>query len=237
MKPINKAIIAIMSGLALSVVTSQAQLSLNFSSISGSTIQFNGTADSFQFNAAVSPAGPGYQWQIGNETGGTGSAIGLFGGVYNGPFSYGPISSATVGPFTIDTANVLGPLGALSINDGLGSLPADYLTGSVNWIQIDTVDSIGGINAALVVNVTGLTYSGPNTDLSTLVAEGPASMNLSFQFSPGMTLSQLSEGTGSHITSYSGSVSVVPEPSSATFILMGMGALVCSWRFMQKRAI
>ncbi|MFZ0828697.1 MAG: PEP-CTERM sorting domain-containing protein [Verrucomicrobiia bacterium] len=233
MKSTSKTSIAIMAGLAFSAVTSQAQLSLNFSSLSGSTIQFNGFADSFQFNASNS----GYQWQISNETGGTGSAINLFGGVNNGPFSYGPISTAIVGPFTIDTANVLGPFGALSINDGLGVLPADYLTGSVNWIQIDTVDSIGGINAALVVNVTGLAYSGPNADLSTLVADGPASMNLSFQFSPGETLAQLSSGSGPYVTSYSGSVSVVPEPSSVAFILMGMGTLVGFRRLAQKGAI
>ena len=41
----------------------------------------------------------------------------LFGAVGNGPFSYGPITQMVVGSFTIQSATVLGPLGALSIND------------------------------------------------------------------------------------------------------------------------
>src|SRR5208282_1444575 len=222
MKPINKAIIAIMAGLALSAVTSQAQITLNFSSISGSAIQFNGTADTFQFNPAVS----GYQWQIGSETGGTGSAIGLFGGVSNGPFHYGSIT--TVG--SSEYATVSGPLGALSINDGLGVLPTDYLTGSVNWIQVETYFGVGGLNAALTVNISGLAYSGVNADLAAFVAGQNPAMDLSFQFSPSMDLTSLSSGSGPYVTSYTGSMSSgsVPEPSSVTFILMGMGALVCS---------
>jgi hypothetical protein len=229
MKSINKAIIPIVVGLALSVVTSQAQISLNFSSIVGSTIQFNGAANSFQFDSAVS----GNQWQIGSVTGGTGSALNLFGSVNNGPFGYGPIT--TIG--TLQYANVVTPpLGALSINDGLGN----FLTGNVNWLQVETFSAVGGINAALTVNVTGLAYAGANADLNSLVADsivpGGAAMNLSFQFSPGMTLSQLSSGAGPYTTSYTGSISAgqVPEPSSVTFILMGMGALVCSWRLKHK---
>ncbi|MFZ0828696.1 MAG: PEP-CTERM sorting domain-containing protein [Verrucomicrobiia bacterium] len=227
MKPINKAIIGVVAALALSVVSSQAQLiSLNFSSSfpgSTSSIQFNGAAHTFQFNASNS----GEQWQIGSETGGTGSAINLFGGVFNGPFSYGPITTAGAVQYATVAAP---PYGALSINDGLG----DYLTGNVDWLQVETTFSIGGINAALLVNVTGLAYSGANADLNSLVTDGASggSMNLSFQFSPAMTLTDLSTGTGPYTTSYSGSISAgsVPEPSSVAFILMGMGALVCSWR-------
>ena len=218
-----------MAGLAISIVTSQAQLSLNFSSEAGATIQFNGTADTFQFNNSS----PGVQWQIGSETGGTGSAMFLFGAVNNGPFSYGPITQTVAGGFTIQSASVTGPLGGLSINDGLGN----FLTGNVNWVEIDTVNSAGAINAGLTVNVTGLAYGGANVDLQTVVANGPGFMNLTFQFSPGRMLSQLSSGTGPYTTSYSGSLSVptsVPEPASVTFILLGMGALVCSWRLKQS---
>jgi hypothetical protein len=207
------------AGLALSIVTSHAQLSLDFSSTIGSTIQFNGTNSTFQFNSSTSSLYGGIffgtQWSIGNETGGTGSALGLFGLVNNSPFSYGPITTN----INVETANVLGPSGGLSINDGAGNL----LTGTIGWIQLQTSSFAGGINPSLTVNVTGLAYAGTNVDLQTLVADGPGSMDLTFQFSPGRTLGDLTSGSGPYQTSYSGSLSVVPEP--ATLALAGLGGL------------
>ena len=237
MKPIKSFTMA-MAGLALSVVTSYAQLTLNFASTPGATIQFNGAASSFQFNSSTLVFGPpignyyvNSQWAIGSETGGTGSAVGLLGVVNNGPFSYGPVTPLSPG---VEIATVLGPLGALSINDGLGFLPVDYLTGDVSWIQVETANSIGGINASLLVNVYQLAYAGTNPDLAALVAGGPGSMNVSFQFSPSMTLSQLSSGSGPYNSSFSGSISV-PEPMSAGVLLLGLGVLVCFQRFAQNR--
>jgi len=219
--------------LAMSAVTSQAQLSLNFASTPGSTIQFNGTGSSFQFNASTMLGYAGSQWQIGSETGGTGSAVGLFGVVNNSPFAYGPISQSVIGAFTIQDATVTGQLGALRIADGFGN----FLTGNVNWVQVETINYAGGINASLNINVTSLAYSGINPDLLTVAANGPGAMDLTFQFSPGKMLSQLTSGTGVYTTSYSGSLSVptsVPEPTSVTFFLLGMGALVCSWRLKKS---
>jgi hypothetical protein len=233
MKPIKSFAVA-MAGLALSAVTSHAQLTLNYASTPGSTIQFNGAASSFQFNSSTlvlpAPIGAFYvgsQWSIGSEVGGTGSALGLLGVINNGPFIYGPITSPSIGD---EIANVAGPLGALSINDGLGYL----LTGNVNWIQMETDNSLGGINASLNVNVTGLAYAGTNPDLAALVAGGPGSMNVSFQFSPSEMLSQLTSGSGSYNTSFSGSISV-PEPMSTGVLLLGLGVLVCFQRFTQNR--
>jgi len=230
MKPIKSFAVA-MSSLAISVVTSYAQLSLNFASTPGSTIQFNGTSSTFQFNTSTMPGYTGSQWAIGSEAGGTGSALGLFGVVNNNPFSYGPISTVTYGGITLQTANVIGPLGELNINDGLGNL----LTGNVDWVQVDTVNSIGGINASLTVNVTDMAYAGTNPDLETLVAEGPGSMNVSFQFSPSEMLSQLTSGIGPYTTSFSGSISVVPEPTITGCFLSGLVALVCFQRFIKNQ--
>src|ERR1035438_3808320 len=171
-----KAFIAAMAGLALSAVTSHAQLTLNFSSSpggfpnGGSTIQFNGTNSSFQLNAATTPEvipnppGPaivvtyyvGSQWTITSVFGGTGSAITLLGNVFNGPFSYGPITTNIFGSSIDESAAVVGPLGGLSINDNSGN----FLTGAVDWEQVDTHNFAGGINASLTVNVTNLTYAG-----------------------------------------------------------------------------
>jgi hypothetical protein len=230
-----KSFIAAMLGLALSAVTSHAQLSLDFSSSPQSTIQFNGTNSTFQFNASTSLGFGGYffgsQWFIGNETGGTGSALNLLGVVTNGPFSYGPITTN----LAVETANVLGPLGALNISDGVGN----SLTGTVTWIQLETSAFAGGINPSLTVNVTNLTYAGLNPDLLALVAGSPGSMDLTFQFSPGRTLGDLTSGSGPYQTSYSGSISVseilpVPEPASVGLFLAGLGVLVCSRRFIRN---
>jgi len=220
-----------MAGLALSAVTGYAQLSLNFASTPGATIQFNGTNSTFQFNSSTLFGYAGSQWQIGSESGGTGSALELFGVVTTNTFSYGPISTTIVGPYTFQTATVIGPFGGLNINDGLGNL----LTGDVNWVDVETVNFAGGINASLTVNVTDLAYAGSNPDLETLVAEGPGSMDLTFQFSPGMMLPRLTSGSGPYSTSFSGSISVVPEPTTVGCFLLGLGALACCQRFTKNR--
>jgi len=49
-------------------------------------------------------------------------------------------------------------------------------------------------------------------------------MNVSFQFSPSEMLSQLTSGIGPYTTSFSGSISVVPEPTITGCFLSG---LVC----------
>jgi len=230
---ITKPIIVGLVGLAVSAAVGQAQLSLNFSSSPGSSIQFNGSAQTFQFNpstfAGFGGVYLGTQWFVANETGGS-SAVGLFGSVGSGPFSYGPIT--VNGP--LQTAAVLGPLGGLDIKDGSGF----DLTGSVNWVQIQTSAFAGALNAALVVNVTGLSYAGSNPDLLTLLASGVGQMDLSFQFSPGETLTQLSTGASPFSTSYAGSVSPgpVPEPASVGLLVVGLGVLLLA-RVVHKTGV
>ncbi|MEJ0089566.1 MAG: PEP-CTERM sorting domain-containing protein [Limisphaerales bacterium] len=231
------AILSVVSG-ALLACSAEAQdfLSLNFASTPGSTIQFNGAASSFQFNSSSSPIFGGVfngtQWQIGSQTGGTGSATGLLGWVNNSPFSYGSITTIISGSGIDQTANVSGSPGALLVNDGSGF----NMTGLVNWGQISTHDFAGAINASLTVNVTGLSYAGSNPDLLTFVANSPAALNLTFQFSPGRTLSDLTTGSGAYQTSYSGSLSVVPEPTSVGCFILGLGVLAFVRHFKRERA-
>ena len=214
---ILKHLFATLVGLSLSAVTSQATLTLDFSSTLGSSIQFNGTSSSFQFNnSALNGPFFGSQFYVTSETG-NGSATGLLGGFNNGPFSYGLITSAA----GAESATVTGPLAGLVIGDGLGN----NLTGTVNWVEISTFDYAGGINANLTINLTDLAYAGVNQDLKALVSGSGGALDLTFQFSPGMTLSQLTSGTGPYNTSFSGSLSVqtaVPEVNQvyAIFFLL-----------------
>jgi len=215
------------------VSTSHADLSLNFSSTVGSTIQFNGTNSSFQFNASTSTlfggSFLGSQWQIGSESGGAGSAVLLLGLFNNGPFQYGAITTNINGPDIDESATVTGPLAALLIQDATGNLSAD-----LDWGQIATHDNAGTINGSLTINVTGFVYTGSNPDLMTLAASGPGGLDLTFQFSPGMTLADLTTGAGPYQTSYSGSLSV-PEPRSISCFLLGLGVLVFYQRFRGNR--
>lgn len=215
---LNKALGVAAISLALWGLPGYGQLNLNFSANAGTGLQFNGASDSFQFSSD----GAGYQWHITSETGG-GSALNLNGAFSNGPFHYGPITITGSGLTMIQSAMVTGPLGGFIINDGSGH----NLSGTVNFIDVETyaTGSSGGMNALnLTVNLTGVTYSGSNPDLLLFRAEQPGTLDLSFQFSPGQTLTQLSTGTGPYLTSYSGSIAVVPEPS--TLALAGLGGLL-----------
>jgi len=227
-RPIPKlAIVAIAVGLAVSVATSQAALSLSFSNQGLNTgIQFNGASSSFQLNPAPGSLGSP-QFAITSETGGS-SSIGLMGWINGSPWSIGAITTSG----TTQTAPVTG-VGTLFLSDGAGN----NLTGNLNWITIQTVQSIGGINAALNVNVTGLAYGGLNTDLLALANGANGSLNLSFQFSPSQSLAQLTTGSA-QIGSYSGSLAgaAVPEPSTViagALLLLPFGA--STLRILRKR--
>lgn len=207
MRPGGK-IIAAMTGLALSAMTAQAAFSLNFASMAGSTIQFNGAASAFQVNNNIA----GNQWWI--TSGGTGAALGKPGWFGGGPWSYGPITVSGVDQW----ATVTTPGGNFTINDGAGFLA----TGNVTWVKVSTHEKVGGVNANLAVNISGMVYNGLNPDLQTLVAASKGEVILTFQFNPGKTLTDLTTGVGPYTTSYSGSFTPVPEPST---ILGGLGAL------------
>ena len=185
-------------------------LTLDFANQPGDYIQFNGTNQTFSFSSATN----GYQWTVTGPSGS--SALGLFGSITSSvPFGYGPISTSLGG--ALEQATVTGPLGTLIINDGTGNLK-----GSVNFIDVSTLfKAVGVFNAAVTVNVTGITYSGTNPDLQTIFNNQPATLDLSFQFSPGKDLIDLSTGGGPFTTSYSGSISVVPEPAAMTLSIAG----------------
>jgi len=69
-----------------------------------------------------------------------------------------------------------------------------------------------------------------------MLAAGVGQMDLSFQFSPGETLTQLSTGDSPFATSYAGSVSPAPEPSSVGLLVAGLGALLLA-RVVRKTGV
>ncbi|HZQ46854.1 MAG TPA: PEP-CTERM sorting domain-containing protein [Verrucomicrobiae bacterium] len=180
---------------------------LNFANLNGTDLSFSGGG--FTFTSTN-----GYQFSITTVNGGVGDSAGLNGYLApGGPFTIGPITTNG----WHQSANVTGTA-MLHITD-LASLD---LTGSIQWDTIDTISSIGGLNLSGTINLTGLSYSGANSDLGALAASGSAEDVVSFQFAPAMTLGQLAATSGE--TSYSGSIATItPAPEPGTLTLMGMG--------------
>ncbi len=206
--------VLILAGLGFPAMMAQAALSLNLSSLPGSTIQFNGHSSTFNIN----PAG-GNQWWITSVEGGAGDALALQGKFSGGPWKYGAIS--VNGPD--QHAAVISPLGTFTLYDGTGG----SATGTVNWVDVVTHQYVGGVNGSAAVNITGMTYTPgttPIVDLQNLVAGGQGSVILTFQYNPGMTLTDLTQNNGPYRTSYSGSLTpFVPESGT---LLAGVMILV-----------
>ncbi len=204
-------------GLATSALVAQAAIEIDFSGLSA--IQFK--------NSTFQIAGNGSTI----VTSSTGDNANLdFGSLSTGPFSIGFISTSQGNQSaTVFTA----PGTMISFNDGVGGTLSGYL----NWGTITTYGNsgVGGISDGLMVNVYGLTYSGSAQTLLTQFANaGVATLNLSFQFPKPYTLTDLANSQTWVGTSYSGSLTAVPEPT--TFVA-GLGALgmlgLFGWRSRQ----
>lgn len=198
-------------GAALSATVTQA--SLDFGALPGSQLEF-GPGSTFSVTGSIVPSvplGANAQWDITSP----GPAVSLEGIFTGGPWTYGGITING----TDQTASVATKPGTtFEIADGSG----DLAVGNVNWVTISTSAGIGGVNGSAVVNITGMTYSGSNLALKALVADSAGSVNMSFQFIPAKTLTQLSATTSAFDTSYSGTFAPVPEPTTivAGFLLL-----------------
>lgn len=201
--------------LALLGVASFSQ-ALTFDFVSdgnpGAKIQFNGTNKTFNF----APASTGYDFVIRSSD--NASLIGLQGN-FRGIFQIGTIT--TTGG--LQTAPVTG-LGSMTIFDGTNTLSADIV-----WNSIFSFGTVVGLNDIGLPNVTNVNYSGSNSGLNQLMNEVQRTANLSTQFIPSRSLTQLTTANAFNEATYSGTyTSVVPEPAS--MIALGGLALVAMRR-------
>src|SRR6266853_3382820 len=193
--------------LLLSLSFQARAITLNFQSLDGTVISFASNS-TFGFTSTN-----GYQFSISSVAGGIGDSVGLDGYLAPG------------GPFTI---------GTITTNGGLQSAPVTGtstlhitdnatldLTGTINWVNIATISVAGVLNLNGQVNLTAITYSGTNSDLAALAAAGSGEDVVTFQFVPAKTLTQLTTTGGQ--TSYSGSITSVPEPGTWVLVAMGTG--------------
>src|SRR5260221_2621707 len=182
-------------------------ITLNFQGLDGTVINF-ATNSTFGFTSTN-----GYQFYSSSVQGGVGSSVGLNGFLSpGGPFLIGPIT-ITGG---LQSAPVTGT-STLHITD---NATLD-LTGTINWVNIATISVAGVLNLNGQVNLTAITYSGTNSDLVALAAAGAGEDVVTFQFVPPQTLTQLTTTGGQ--TSYSGSITSVPEPGTWVLVAMGTG--------------
>jgi hypothetical protein len=186
--------------VAIGFVDSAKAIQIDYASTSGSFIHFDGLHH-FSFTPSTN------NFQVGN-----GSCVGCLGEI-TGTFTIGTI---TQGPPGFFTAPVTGS-GTFVIHDGLGN----NLTATLTWVDIQQHGTAGNLNVTGAVNLSSITYAGTNPDLVALRNAGSASNGLSFTFNPAVSLQRLRNGPGSHNTSFSGTISTVPD-GGMTVALLGI---------------
>ena len=191
--------------------------SFDFGNLTGAAIDFNGTGG-FSFT----PGLPAANFSIGD-----GTAAGLDGSI-SGNFSIGAITS----PFPGASVAPVSGSGFFKVFDGGNTLSA-----SLSWVEVEQTGTGSTLNVNGLLNLTGITYSGSNADLLSLVADSGGSATLSFTFNPAESLSTLK--TTATSTSFSGTVSDSSVPDSgSTALLIALGVVgIAAGAIAQRRRI
>ena len=208
----------LIAALALVTQTAYANvISCDFSNVAGASIKFTGTGDTIEF-----PNTNTYDFGITDAT--SPNLAGLQGNI-GGTYTVGAITSVA----GVETASVTTSDGTFSVDDGF----SNTLTADLDWKDILVFSLVGGMNVTGTANLDNISYSGSNSDLLDIKNGGAQTVVLTFQFSPftKKSLTELMTDGQVNSTSYSGSLSSIPEPSSCTLLIAaGLGLLSYAWR-------
>lgn len=208
---------------ALTCQNMQANPSISIASVPHGFVDFSG-ASQFSFVNATSGVNAGYSFDVNGASASLpGDSIGDVGNM-SGTYTIGTIT--TTGP--IQSAPVTGS-GTLTIFDG-----SVDLTGTLVWNNIATMGTGSTLNVSGELNLTSVTYSGVQVDLKTFAAAGALSDTVDFTFNPAETLTQLATTSSPLKTSFSGTITTVPD-SAMTIELLG-GAFLAIAGLRRKMA-
>ncbi len=220
---------AVLGGATLQV--GAAPLILNYGAAGIGAISFNSISGGADFSfppngAAASDFSVTTISGFSNPNSGASMLTGLLGDI-TGTYTYLTSQITTIGP--VQTAPVSGT-GMFIIHDGLGH---DF-TANLDFVDVDTAGVGGTINFTGDVNLTNLSYSGTNANLLELAASPAGIVTATFQFTNAVSLTSIATmcTSGNCSTSFSGSLSTVPEPLYSGIVLVGGTGLVL---FIQRK--
>jgi hypothetical protein len=222
--------------LALMAATlSASPLSIGFSSVSGASLNFDGSGH-FQFlnniqgtdcDPSTSSSCTGRDFAIGAVSGSP-ALSGLTGlqGNISGLFSIGAVTNV---PPSTQTAPTTGT-GVFSINDGNGNAASDFFTATLQWIGLGTITSGGSTTGFGKVLLSNYSYAGTDTALQALAASPFPSAMITLQAALPGSVSTLK--TTSESLSYSGTLAptAIPEPGLYVFLSAGLVGLLWAVR-------
>lgn len=235
--------------LALAVVVgsfvssnAEAGIKLNLSANIGSEIVFvgNGSGATVSFTPGAFSSSTFVITSLSGASG-TNAGLGLQGSI-GGTFSY-TTASITSDGIGGESATLVGNgANTFTIIDNAG-VPQTF-SANIAGINISTAGTSGAINYTGSVNLTNVVYNGTNADLLILKQQTASPSGgiatITFQFIPGQSLTQLASGSLSspitNSTSYSGTVTSVPEPGSLAMAFTGV-ALLGAGCYRRRRSL
>jgi hypothetical protein len=195
----------------------------------GATVKFYGTPNTFDFPDAV--PGPPAADSLATTVSGFTTPFAILPSNILGTFTILAISSCGSG---CEIADVSSSGGSLQIADPSGVFSAD-----LDWVNIRSIfngGTTGSLNTDATVNLTNFAYTGSHAGLVELAGDPAGILTATFQFNTGISLTDLTTDGVDRMTSWSATLTTVPEPQSYAVIVAGLAGLLYAVRRRRQSA-